>query len=75
MILLTRDGCTNTAVMQPRVEAALQGLPNAPALQVINIDTLPDDDVRRGYPTPTLLCGERDVFGLPVPQLPLPAPT
>jgi len=36
---------------------------------------LPADDIRRGYPTPTLLFANRDVFGLAVPTPPLPQPT
>ena len=42
---------------------------------VVDLDTLPSDDVRRGYPTPTLLFATRDVFGLAEPKPPLPQPT
>jgi hypothetical protein len=43
--------------------------------EVLDLDTLPDTDARRGYPTPTLLYESRDVFGLPEPQPSLPEPT
>lgn len=75
LVLLTRDGCANTAVMLPRVEAVLQAMNPPPELRLVNLDSLPENDVRRGYPTPTLLYADTDVFGLPEPQPPLPAPT
>ena len=37
--------------------------------------TLAESDVRRGYPRPTLLYADRDIFGMSVPKRPLPAPT
>jgi hypothetical protein len=42
---------------------------------VVDLDTLPDTDARRGYPTPTLLYANRDVFDLPEPKPPFPEPT
>jgi hypothetical protein len=42
---------------------------------VVDQDTLPETDVRRGYPTPTLLFADRDIFGMSVPEPPLPDPT
>jgi len=75
LVLLTRDGCVNTDTMRARVVEALRGMPGAPDLQIVDLDTLPASDVRRGYPTPTLLYGDRDVFGLKVPKPPLPEPT
>jgi hypothetical protein len=73
LVLLTRDGCVNTVVMRAHVEAALSGL--TLSVRVVHLETLDEGDVRRGYPTPTLLYAGRDVFGLPIPQPPLPAPT
>ena len=75
LVLLTRDGCANTAVLRPRVEAALQKMAAPPDFEVVSLDSLPEADVRRGYPTPTLLYEGRDMFGLPTPEPPLPAPT
>jgi hypothetical protein len=75
LVFLTRDGCVNTARMRGNVDAALKSLGREPRYEVVNQDTLPPDDVRRGYPTPTLLYADRDVFGMAVPEPPLPAPT
>jgi hypothetical protein len=47
----------------------------APDYRVIGVASLPGTDSRRGYPTPTLLYANRDVFGMPEPRPPLPTPT
>jgi hypothetical protein len=75
LVFLTRGGCANTTVMRRRVDEALKSLGLAAGYEVVDQDTLSDADVRRGYPTPTLLYEERDVFGMAVPKPPLPAPT
>ena len=75
LVLLTRDGCVNTDTLRSRVVEALARMPAAPSLQLVDLDTLPTSDVRRGYPTPTLLYADRDAFGLDVPKPPLPEPT
>jgi hypothetical protein len=75
LVFLTRDGCANTARMRRNVDAALKSLGGEPRYEVVDQDTLPERDVRRGYPTPTLLYADRDVFGLAVPKPPLPEPT
>ena len=75
LVLLTRDGCVNTDTMRSRIVEALRRMSSAPDLQMVDLDTLPAADVRRGYPTPTLLYADRDVFGLDVPKPPLPEPT
>ncbi|MCI0677340.1 MAG: hypothetical protein L0Y42_16390, partial [Phycisphaerales bacterium] len=33
-------------------------------------EQLPENDIRRGYPTPTILVNGRDLFGLPEPTGP-----
>jgi hypothetical protein len=75
LVFLTRDGCVNTARMRRNVDAALKSLGREPRYEVVDQDTLPRDDVRRGYPTPTLLYADHDVFGMAVPKPPLPEPT
>jgi hypothetical protein len=42
---------------------------------LIHQETLPADDPRNGYPTPTILMNGRDIFGLTVPQEPFPEPS
>ena len=75
LVFLTREGCAATARMRTNVDEALKSLGTTAQYQVVDLDTLAASDVRRGYPTPTLLYGNRDVFGLPEPKPPLPDPT
>jgi hypothetical protein len=44
-----------------------QGTWLASDYQFIDSGTLPDGDVGRGYPTPTILYNNRDVCGMPEP--------
>lgn len=75
LVFLTRGGCLNTDTMRARLEEALKSMGSTLRYEVLDLDTLPVTDARRGYPTPTLLYENRDVFGLPEPQPPLPEPT
>jgi hypothetical protein len=75
LVFVTRGGCVNTTVMRRNLEAALKSLDLAARYEVVDQDTLPETDVRRGYPTPTLLFADRDIFGMAVPKPPLPDPT
>lgn len=75
LVFLTREDCVNTAAMRRNVDSALKSLGLASRYEVIDQDTLAKGDIRRGYPTPTLLYAERDLFGMPVPQPPLPEPS
>jgi hypothetical protein len=65
----------NTTVMRRNLDEALKTLGFAASYEVVDQDTLPESDVRRGYPTPTLLYADRDIFGMSVPKPPLPDPT
>jgi hypothetical protein len=75
LVFLTRGGCVNTTVMRANLDEALKALGFAAGYEVVNQDTLAETDVRRGYPRPTLLYADRDVFGMSVPKPPLPGPT
>ena len=75
LVFLTRGGCVNTTVMRRHLDEALKALGLAAGYEVVDQDTLPETDGRRGYPTPTLLYADRDVFGMSVPQPPFPGPT
>ena len=75
LLFLTRAGCGNTTVMRGNLDGALKALGLAASYVVVNQDTLAETDLRRGYPTPTLLYADRDVFGMSVPKPPLPDPT
>lgn len=75
LVFLTRDGCVNTAIMRGRVDEALRTMGLTADYIVVNLATLPADDPRRGYPTPTLLYANRDIFGLAEARPPYSAPT
>ena len=75
LVFLTRGGCVNTTVMRRNLDEALKTLGFAASYEVVDQDTRPESDVRRGYPTPTLLYADRDIFGMSVPKPPLPDPT
>ena len=75
LVFLTRGGCVNTTVMRRHLDEALKALGLAAGYEVVDQDTLPETDGRRGYPTPTLLYADRDVFGMSVPKPPFPGPT
>lgn len=61
--------------MRARFDEALRALGRPATYQVIDVDTLPDSDPRGGYGTPTVLVGNRDLFGMPEPPTPHAGPT
>ena len=75
LVFLTRDGCVNTATMRANLDEALRGLGLPSNYQFIDADTLAPSDSHGGYGTPTVLCENRDLFGMVEPTLPHPAPT
>lgn len=75
LVFLTRGGCVNTATMRANLDDAMRAFGSAASYEVLDLDTLSETDARRGYPTPTLLYENRDVFGLLEPQPPFPDPT
>jgi hypothetical protein len=75
LVFLTRDDCVQTPDMVNNLDDALKSLGWPNDYQFINIGTLPKDDVRTGYPTPSVLWKGRDIFGLPVPRPPYNVPS
>lgn len=75
LVFLTREGCVNTTTMRARLDQALDRLNVPKKYAVVDVDTLPEADLRRGYGTPTVLHDDRDLFGMPVPTPPMPTPT
>lgn len=67
LVFLTRDGCINTVKMRARLDQALRALDVGMEYRVIDVSTLPADDNRTGYGTPTVLYAGRDLFGMPQP--------
>jgi hypothetical protein len=75
LVFLTREGCVNTDIMRARLDDALKTFTPSPSYSVADLDALPADHVRRGYPTPTILIGGADLFGMAAPTPPFPDPT
>ncbi|HUX33128.1 MAG TPA: hypothetical protein VMV51_04585 [Gemmatimonadaceae bacterium] len=75
LVVLTRDGCGNTAAMRRNLDEALRLVGMPTDYLVADLGALPGADPRRGYPTPTLLWGGADVFGMEVPAPPFPEPS
>jgi hypothetical protein len=75
LTFITRDGCVNTPDMFNNLDDALRGLGLALDYPVVNLGTLPKTDPRTGYPTPTVLYRNRDLFGMPVPTPPYAEPS
>jgi hypothetical protein len=75
LTFITRDGCVNTPDMLSNLDDALRGLRLALDYQVVNLEKLPKTDPRTGYPTPTVLYRDRDLFGMPIPTPPYPEPS
>ena len=61
--------CPNTPEFGQRVQAAANEVGGF-VMVAVNQQTLPANDVRRGYPAPTALVHASDLFGLPVPTSP-----
>lgn len=75
LVFLTRDGCVQTDVMRARLDEALRGAGRPPGYAFVDLATLAATDPRIGYPTPTVLVGGRDLFGMEEPRPPFPEPT
>ena len=75
LVFLTRGDCVNSAAMRAHLDEALKAVGRPLDYQFIALESLPADDARTGYPTPTILLGARDLFGLPTPTPPFPDPT
>jgi len=75
LVFITRDGCVNTPDMLLNLDDALRGLGLALDYDVVNLGNLPSGDPRTGYPTPTVLYRNRDLFDMPAPVPPFPEPS
>jgi hypothetical protein len=75
LVFLTREGCVLTRQMRGRLDGALWRMGLAADYRVVDLASLSATDHRRGYPTPTLLYGGQDLFGMPERQPPFAHPT
>lgn len=62
----SRD-CPNTPRLRSNVEQALARL-GITSFEELDQTTMNDDDIRRGYPTPTILVNGQDLYGLTAPK-------
>lgn len=74
LVFLTREGCANTPVLLANLKAVAESFDLPVDYEVLDQGTLSPTDGRVGYPTPTILYDNRDLFGLPKPEPPFPAP-
>jgi hypothetical protein len=56
--------------MRANLKAALAAVGKGWTFKDTDQERLPEGDLRRGYPTPTVLVNGRDLYGLPVPDAP-----
>ena len=75
LTFLTREGCAQTQIMRQNLDTALSAKQIRTNYVIVDLDSLPPSDIRRGYPTPTVLYRGADLFGLPTPTPPIPEPT
>lgn len=68
--LLGFDGCPLTPLMKERLEQATEKLDRDLNLLEIDQQSLSSSDLRRGYPAPTVLVNESDLYGMAEPTSP-----
>lgn len=68
--LLGFPDCPNTPALRANLTAALASIGKGWTFTDTDQERLPEGDIRRGYPTPTVLVNDRDLYGLPVPTAP-----
>jgi len=60
------DGCPNTPKLRETLELALNTTDQH--FTPIDMTTLDESDLRRGYGSPTILVDNQDLFGVPAPK-------
>lgn len=60
------EGCPNTPELLARVRKAARGMDGV-RIEYVDQMRLAANDLRRGYPAPTVLVNGSDLFGLPTP--------
>lgn len=61
------EGCPNTPLMRERVAAAVASWGVPTEVSYVDQEALPPSDLRRGWPSPTVLVNGSDLFGLQPP--------
>lgn len=68
--LLGFPDCPNTPAMRVNLRAALKLVGDGLMFREVNQEALHDSDLRRGWPTPTVLVNDADLFGMVPPSTP-----
>jgi hypothetical protein len=66
--MLYFEGCPNTQTMRERLREAVGRLGDGVASVEVDLESLPMDDARRGYGSPTVLVNGRDLMGMAKPE-------
>jgi hypothetical protein len=75
LVFVTRDGCVNTPDMLNNLDDALRRLGRGLDYPVVDLGRMAPNDPRSGYPTPTVLVRNRDLYGMAEPTPPFPEPS
>ena len=68
--LLGFSGCPNTPTMRRNLQQALRTIDPTLRFDDVDQESLSPADLRRGYPTPTVLVDGKDLYDLPIPEGP-----
>ncbi len=68
--LLGFPDCPNTPVMRENLRDALESVGGGLTFRDVNQESLPESDIRRGWPSPTVLVNDADLFGMAPPATP-----
>lgn len=63
--LLGFPDCPHTPAMRANLRSALASVDNNLVFVEVNQEALPEDDARRGWPSPTVLVNGRELFDMP----------
>jgi len=72
---LGRHSCSHSPTMEKNFVSALKKVGIENKYKYIDLASLPVDDFRRGYGTPTVLINGVDLFGMPRPMPTTAVPT
>ncbi|RMH13641.1 MAG: hypothetical protein D6695_03450 [Planctomycetota bacterium] len=70
LTVLYFDGCPNTPPVIAAAQQAAALLGSEWSVHTVDLEALPEDDLRRGYGSPTVLLESKDLFGAPTPTTP-----
>lgn len=69
------SNCPKSPAMEKNLDSALENIKIKKQYNFIDLASLPTNDYRRGYGTPTVLINGEDLFGMPRPKPTSAAPS